>query len=212
MISLSYSRINDYEICPRRFHHKHILRDVPYEESPAMAQGSAVHEAIKDRLHGVPLPEGMPYEYLVQAVEAERGDRTLLCEHQLGMKQDGQPCDFHDPDVYLRGIIDLCITDYQCAWIGDWKTGKVRENPTELKIHAVLLRAAFPSLSSITGNYIWLNEKRVGQAWDLSDTNQTWDWISTLSRHIEANGVWSPNKGPLCAWCPVTREQCEFRR
>lgn len=218
---LSHTNLNDYEICPRRFHHKHILKDCPREEkSKAQLDGTAVHEAFKKRLK---LQEKLSktmegYESIAHNIEELKALRgcTLLVEQKLGVKEDGTACDFFDSAVWLRGVLDVALTDYASAWIGDWKTGKVREDPTELKIFSLLLKAHYPSLKSVTGNYIWLKEMRLGPCHPLSDTEHLWTRIKETAENMKNRLIgslpWPADEGPLCAYCPVSREQCEYKR
>lgn len=213
----SYSFLNDYDNCPRKAHHKYVLRDLPYEKATVkMTWGTTVHKAFEDRIrHGTPLPpEVQPYERFAVQIEAQRErGRIVHAERSLGVRADMSPCDFHADDVFLRGKIDITIErDARAAHIVDWKTGKRREDPGELAINAVLLKALKPTLVSITGLYMWIADDRVGDSHDLSDTDRTWalaaSTMNTIALRMPAGDRgWPPRPNPLCAWCPVVK--CE---
>jgi hypothetical protein len=191
----------------------YIVRDVERETSPAMELGSKVHKAIEDRLgKGVELPpEAAQHEGLMQPIAAFPGEKHY--EWRLGMRLDGTSCDFDDEAAWGRGIIDVALLNGPIALLFDWKTGRVREDPTELQIHAVLLRAHHPELRTVTGRYVWLREGRVGQVHDLSDTVVTLARIRGQMEKFRTNmrtGDWQKRQNVLCGWCPVY--DCEFNQ
>ena len=56
----------------------------------------------------------------------------------LGITEAGDACDFFAKDVWLRGKIDAIVIRQPMAAIFDWKTGKKREDPGELELHAMI--------------------------------------------------------------------------
>jgi hypothetical protein len=91
----------------------------------------------------------------------------------------------------------------------DWKTGKVREDPFELEVQAVLFQAHEPIVEHLYGQYVWLREGRRGKLHDVSDTKRTWARIQALANEIE-NSRYDKTPGPLCNWCPV--KDCEHNK
>jgi hypothetical protein len=58
---LSYSALNAYQVCPRRFYHMYVAKDLSREEkSKEQLAGTAVHEALKLRIR---LNEPLRAEY-----------------------------------------------------------------------------------------------------------------------------------------------------
>jgi hypothetical protein len=212
---LSYSALNDYHVCPRRFWHKWIAKDLSREEkSQAQLDGTEAHEALRKRFAiREPLPDDLiRAEPICAALEALKGEQYT--ELKLGMRQDGKACDFFAEDCWLRGTIDLIIAKDKMAVLFDWKTGKEREDPHELTIQALLLRARWPGLERIRGYYVWLRSMKLGAQHDqIDDTKKTLAGVrrdaESIERRTRAND-WPPDEGPLCGWCPVTREMCEF--
>lgn len=208
----SYTMLRNYENCPRKAHHIHVLKDLPKEDSEAMRWGIAVHKAMEQRInHGTALPKEMEaFEPIVAPVApGARGTAEL----DLGIKEDGSPCGFFDKGVWLRGKLDVVLQAHDRALLLDWKTGKPREEPEELRIQGVLLKAHFPEVRTIKGRYVWLAEKRLGKEHDVSDTAETLESIrrqcSEIVRSHEMKH-WPPKQNPLCGWCPVS--SCEFNR
>jgi hypothetical protein len=167
---------------------------------------------MEDRLkNGTPLPDGMSaYEAFVPP---KSGALRGLVEWWCGMREDGTWCDSRAPDVWGRCKMDFALVDHEAhtACCVDWKTGKVREDPDELEIQALFLKAKYPALERISGWYVWLKETKMGKVHDLSDTVGKLAGVKARVerlRHAQAMDAWSPKQGPLCAWCGV--KTCEF--
>jgi hypothetical protein len=101
----------------------------------------------------------------------------------------------------------------EMAMLIDHKTGKVREDPSELELHALLLATHYPQLTAIKGWYNWLASDRMGSVHDLSDIEATWGRLVYTQTCIEnahqlGANAFPPKQGPLCPYCPVM--QCHF--
>lgn len=209
----SYSFLNKWVICPHQAARKYIVKDLPREpESPEMAWGNAVHSAMEHRLkHKTPLPGNMQ-AYEVWCIGL---DKCIVApEQKLGVTAAGRPCGFFDKDVYLRGKLDapvLLRTDAMALL--DWKTGKRREDPYELAIGALLLKAHQPEINVVVGSYVWLKDNVKGPLHDVSDTERTWSVVQATMDdvgHQMSMGWFKKTPGPLCGWCPVM--DCENNR
>jgi hypothetical protein len=114
-------------------------------------------------------------------------------------------------------VLDVVLTPKNdcpsVALIIDHKTGKTREDPSELEFHATLLKTHHPELIIIKGWYNWLAQCRMGTVHDLSDTTKTFQRLKQTHDRIKyafslGADAFPPRQGPLCGWCPV--KQCEF--
>lgn len=210
---VTYTFHRNYENCPRKAWHINIAKDLPKEDSEAMRWGNQVHKALDERISkGKPLPATMEkYEKF-----CNHGAHVVKTELKLGIRENGRPCGFFDSDVWARGVIDLDIDSWgglQRDVIWDWKTGKKREDPGELELHAVLLKAHKPKVEKIVGYYVWLQEMALGQPHDVSDTERTLSGVRQVRSEIEhafkhGKDAFAPRQNPLCGWCNV--RSCEF--
>lgn len=206
----SFSHLTAYKQCPRKYHHLYVLKDIPFEESPEMTRGKDVHKAMELRINeGKALPQEMQaYEQFIPNGYDIRG------ETKLGILVDGTPCDFFAPAVWGRGVVDCTVrrrVNTTNAMLLDWKTGKRREDPFELAIQAVLVRAANPELQTIIGYYVWLGERSLGMQHDVSATVSCLAHLVELAGNIERSlemDYLPPKQSPLCKWCRV--KNCEF--
>jgi hypothetical protein len=210
---LSYSFLNDFANCHRKAHHKYVLRDLPKRpETPELAEGIRVHEAFERRLNdGVSVKGFTP---AMEALAAPLDAAGAQAEFKLACSVDLKPAAYWGPpDPWLRGKADTLVRKGEAALLVDWKTGKVREDPRELFIQAILVKANFPEVKRLTGAYGWTKENRLGEIYDLSNTDRA--VAGTFATYNEAQQcaateTWKPMPNSLCGWCDVV--SCEFNR
>ena len=215
-VVLSHTSLNDYRTCPKRFFHKHIAKDAKEVKSFQQNTGISVHDALRKRIKlREPLPEEFKdYETVCAEVESIPGVKYV--ELKLGVSKSGHACDFFADEVHFRGALDLAISDAGKVFILDWKTGKPWEDPLELCLQAMLLRARYPDMTAIVGAFYWLREKRMGPVHPrVDDTATTWNDLCQWSDQILCRvkgGDWPADDGPLCGFCPVSKQQCAHKR
>jgi hypothetical protein len=205
----SYTSLNCYaSICPHQYHRRYIAKDIPFKETEAMRYGTEAHSALEYRVSGgKPLPDEMRHWEPLAEPFAKRNAQTEL---KLAVNYEYKPVDFWAKDAFLRGKADVVLRNGTRAHISDWKTGRPREEPFELEVQALLLKALYPELELILGNYIWLKDCSVGKTHDLSDTSRTRNKVATIARAIEQDRTFEKRPGPLCGWCDVL--DCEHNR
>jgi hypothetical protein len=209
----SHSFLSSFAVCEHQAYRRYVTRDVPYEETPALLAGRAAHEALEHRLRdGASLPhDHAAREALCVPIDRFAGEKHF--EWKLGLREDGSPCNFHADDVWGRGTLDVALLNGETAMLLDWKTGKVREDPTELAAHAVLLRAHRPALRRVIGRYVWLRTGMLGVPHDVSDTPLKLASVRQTMEKVKNNmrgGTWQKHENVLCGWCSV--RDCEFNR
>lgn len=210
---LSYTAYSDFKLCPKRFFHKHIARDHPFEESEALVWGRAVHDAFKHRLNKphIPFPVNMTN---FEPIAAELLTFPhLLSEVGMSMTRQGEPRPWNDRNsmVKAKGDIVLFNEPWTTAMFVDIKTGKPREDPTELCFQAVTLKAHYPTLKSIKGAYYWAGEARLGPTYDLGSRllevtdhiKATLDAIEGLQMQTDIRVAFkaTPGRPFPCGWC-----------
>ena len=205
----SHTSLASFELCPKQWHHKYVLKDVPYVESEAMKWGNTVHTALELRVRDKkPLPEEMAkYEKFCRSIEIHKDVRA---EEKLGMGKGGGWTGSFAEDCWFRGKVDVAILADDTAFIIDYKTGKRREDPTELEEHAMLLKASMPDLQSIKGMYLWLQDMKQGTVYTLDPVGTLKRTRATVKRLEEnlAKDFFPAHDNPLCNYCPCTG--CEF--
>jgi len=215
--SWSFSKLKNFETCPRRHYEIDILGRFKEEEkadSP-LAWGMEVHDALAGVLKGTKVlpPTMREYDRWVKRVLS--GPGTLYTEQKYAITESLESTNWRSNTAWYRGVGDFVRVDGPVAMVGDWKTGKVKveEYRPQLHLMAACVFAHFSDVKLVRSEFIWLNE----------DTNTT-DMFSraTIAEHwmelfprINALKVayqksdFPPKPSGLCkSYCPVTT--CPF--
>ena len=210
----SYSKLKNFETCPKRNYHVDIAKDVKEEESEQLAYGNTLHRVIAEAIIGkAALPKGytnlQPWVDKVNAVPA--GSKTkVLVEQQMAITEALGPTTWFGDDVWYRGIGDVVKISGPVALAMDWKTGKILEDGVQLALMAQCIFAHHPQVQKIRTEFIWLKEDATTRA-DFTRADMVAVWNGVLPRvatmkaaHMAMN--FPPRPGRLCRkYCPVTQ-------
>lgn len=212
--SWSYTRLRDWENCARAYEWRHIKRNVE-PETDDLRWGNAVHSALADRAKGVPLPGAMEqFEKYGDAIDrAREAGMTPTAETQYALTRQLKKTEWMAPDVYVRAILDLTLVKDDHALIVDWKTGKKRDDDTQLKLFAGFAFALWP-LRTVETRYVWLKGAPPSvKTYTREDSPWIWSDLLPRAERME-KGIelkqFDPRPSGLCAWCPV--KTCEHNR
>ena len=209
----SFSKIKSFEQCPKKFYHLKVAKDYKEPETEAMLYGTAVHLAAEEYVRdGKPLPpEYMYIKAPIDALCAKQGEK--ICELEMGLTADLEPCGFFDDNCWYRGIADLVIVDREnkLAWVIDYKTGKNTRyaDKGQLELMALCVFKHFPEVETVRGGLLFVvcNEL-IKDTYDLSSAGEMWQkWIADYNRMEIAykNDVWNAHQSGLCKrHCIVT--------
>lgn len=208
----SYSSLTKFENCPRQYYlvkEAGLVKDLPTE---ATEWGTRVHEAMEHRVRDkTPLPEwAAQWETL-----ASKFDRfpTVFCERQIALDRNMQATAFDSPTCWYRGIIDIGVPG-TVAYLGDYKTGKVKQDKDQLRLFAAAFMTLEPQVQRCRCQYLWLKHNKVTEVVvERCGVASVWNEFMSRIRRLEDardKNRWLPNPSGLCGWCPVGREHCEF--
>lgn len=205
----SYSRLKNFESCPKRHYHVDILKDVKEEESESLMWGNEVHKALAERLSkNKPLPPAMSgYEGWCEKILSTPGD--ILVEQKLAITAEFGPCGFFDKNVWFRAVGDVIKIDGPVALIADWKTGKILEDSQQLALSAACVFAHYPQVRRVRSEFIWLRDGATTRA-DFNRDAMVDTWKSLWPRiaaleHAHKTTSYPAKPGPLCRrYCPVS--------
>jgi PD-(D/E)XK nuclease superfamily len=217
---LSYSALKDYDNCPRKFHQTRILKKYKSERTDAIVYGEEMHKVAEEHVaNGAAVPESFKYlEPVLDAVVRKEGDKYP--EYKMAVTHERVPCDWFDPEAWMRGIADLLIIspNKNAALVFDYKTGNhAYADVEQLRLMALLTFAHFPEVNKVNGALLFVLKNRVVKfSLERKDehTERGWgaDAIVGRAARISAsltNDEWQPSHSGLCRYCPVTT--CEFR-
>lgn len=206
----SYSKLKNYNSCPKRHYHVDIAKDYKEEESEILRWGNMVHDGLASRLgpKKIPLPDNMTsFEEWAQRIESIPGE--LHTELKLAMREDFTGCGFFDRGVWLRGVCDVLVASGPVAYAGDWKLGKIIEDSVQLGLMAACVFANYPAIQAIRTEFIWLKDDATTRADFKRDDmaglwNQVLPQVAVLKSANETM-TYPPKPSGLCRrYCSVT--------
>jgi CRISPR/Cas system-associated exonuclease Cas4 (RecB family) len=156
----SFSKIKSFEQCPKKFYHLKVAKSYKEPETEAMLYGTAVHLAAEEYIRdGTPLPEKYAYcKDVLDALNNIEGEK--LCELEMGLTENLEPCGFRDDNVWWRGIADLVILNKRTktAYVVDYKTSKNTRyaDKGQLELMALSMFKLYPDLESVKGGLLFV--------------------------------------------------------
>lgn len=204
----SYSRLKNFEVCPKRHYHCDIAKDWVEEESEQLQFGNKLHEALAARIgKGTELPKPFA-EYEEWCAKVLTGPGKILVEQKYAITRAFGPTTYFAKDVWYRGIADVVKINGPVALAIDWKTGKILEDSVQLTLMAACLFAHFPELQHVRCEFVWLAHDATTRI-DISRDDLPAFWTKNMPR-IEAlerahtMTEYPAKPGNLCRkWCPV---------
>jgi hypothetical protein len=206
----SFSALTEFENCPKKYFHLKVAKDVKDEDNQWSGEGKQVHDALFHRvIDGTPLPLATRHLEAI-AVKFADAEGDKYGEMKFALTRDFEPTEFFAHDVYIRAIIDLLIVRGTHAIIIDWKTGKVKDDFTQIKMSAAVLSRFMPELQTFTVAYVWLKAKNVSQQ-NITKQELVGVWSDLIPRAGKIESAlkttsFSAKPSGLCKYCPV--KQC----
>jgi PD-(D/E)XK nuclease superfamily len=207
----SYSKLKNFESCPKRYYNVDVAKVVKEEESEQLQYGNMLHKSLAEAISGkTPLPKAFTHlQGWVDKVQRSPTERPrLLVEQQLAIDVNFGPTEWFSKTAWYRGIADVIKVMGPVAVVLDWKTGKILEDGVQLALMAQCVFAHHPDIQKIRTEFVWLKEDATTRA-DFTRDDMVKVWAGVMPRvqtlenaHKSAN--FPPKPGYLCRkWCPV---------
>jgi len=208
-IAWSHSALNSYENCAYKHYVTRIAKTIKDVFGPEAQEGTKIHERLENRLlKGVPLSGLMKeYEDLCRAIEKAAGELHPECKFTL--TREMKPTTYYGKNAWFRGIIDVLKVNGKSAWIGDWKTGKVKNDYDQLELFAGVVFIFYPEVMEVKANYIWTKTRELSptQVYTRDMLHEIWGKYIPRAMALEqaaAEGKWPTNVTGLCkSYCVV---------
>lgn len=207
LVAWSYSRLESSETCARKFWHLSIKKDVIDPPNDKTQYGTDMHQAFASYLKkGQALPLAMRHHTpMLAKFRAAPGEHVI--EQQIAINANYQQVGWFDKDVYCRVISDLTIMQAPAAIMVDWKSGKLKDDFTQLRVAAAVMFLIAPELERISMSYVWTQSKQVTT--DRMTRDETTDvWAALHPRLVRYQNMFNLQEFPAtpgihCKWCPV---------
>lgn len=210
MLKLSYSSISNYLQCPRKF--KEVNVDYRFKDSSFAAhKGEDVHKKIEEYIIGIsdtpPIENHAVIENLRVTYKNLPAGYGIGVEEMFAVDINGKSVAYKSPDAVLRGKIDAYVITPDRMIVFDWKTGKRRDNRMQATAYDILAGHLMDGQRDFVFDY--LKEGR-DPAIKVSkeDRDNFWKIINTIENATE----FPERPSPLCAWCPVPKAFCKFKK
>ena len=220
LMPLSFSRLSTFENCPAQFDYLYVSKRVQNMSNEASEYGDRVHKVLEaygllgsDEERAVMRAEAALEEkttlskwaHIVDKILARPGQK--LFEHQMAVNRQLQPVDWFAKDVWIRSIADVLVINGDTAYCLDYKTGKVKDNPTQLQLFAAMVMWLYPQVNTVKTSFIWLKFD------DVTNAKYERRFLDSLWRALEPRfdkvqevidlGVFDTKPSGLCPWCPA---------
>lgn len=211
----SPSSVNTFETCPRQYAHRYLIKDLQYVESPEQKAGNQFHRAaeLRVKFHVKMDPE---YAHLEPTFNVIDTWTDVDVEVRSAVNKDWQKCDWRYRLV--GGLIDLraYFEQKKRALVIDWKTGKPRDDHTQLMINAVTTFADLPAAEEVQVAFCYTKTMELSAPITFSRASEP-KLRAALSGKLQKikvaheHAMFPPKPSGLCkGWCDV--KDCEFNK
>lgn len=204
-LTWSYSSIKTYEQCPKKYYHLKIAKDAKDDQNAEhLIYGKRFHEAAEFYVKGTaPLPPEFNFaKSTLDNLKNRPGEK--LCEYEMGLTANLEPCGFHADDMWWHGIADLIILEGDTARILDYKTSKSAKyaDTGQLELMSLAVFKHFPQIKKVKAGLLFVISKDFVKAnYNVEDVPKLWEkWLrlyGSLQFSYE-NNRWNPKTSGLC--------------
>lgn len=220
VMPLSFSRLSTFEQCPAQFDYLYVSKRVQSISSEAADYGDRVHKTLEaygrckteEERAVMRATESLEEKQtlgtwgdLVDMVLSKPGEKYF--EHQMAVNRQLQPVDWFAKDVWIRSIADVLVVNGDTAYCIDYKTGKVKDNPTQLQLFAAMVMWLFPEVNKVKTSFVWLRFNETTNAvYERRFLDALWRALEprfTKVQEVIELGVFDTKPSGLCPWCPA---------
>ena len=164
----SPSKLATFETCPMKYAAEYVYKTVPYQETVHTIWGNRVHKEAELFFKGTPGTDAeafapvKPYCDLLGKLPGKR-----LVEYRIGFDANWKPIavppenkPWEWGNTVGRMAVDLAIVDGTTLRGFDWKTGKQKDDNTQLQINTLCLAMLHPEVQEFDLRYVWLKDKK----------------------------------------------------
>lgn len=210
----SYSSLTAYETCPRRFFLTRVSKQVSEPQTDATRHGNEVHSALEKYVGGTAklADKYEGYRAVADKLKAAPGEKKL--EYKFGLTKALRPTTFFGGDVWLRGVLDVCVLQEKTAIVLDYKTGKRKIDADQLRLFAGSALALWPWMEQVKTGYIWLQTGQMDtEVFTQDDKPVIFQEFAARVHRMETSEKkddWPARPSGLCkSWCPVGKALCD---
>lgn len=207
----SYSKLKNFESCPRKYKSVDVDK-LHVESTQELTRGEQLHEAMYERVaHGTKLPPQFSYmeRWARKLTTTIDPAEEIHCELKLALDANHNPSAFMGKTVWCRSRIDYLKIVPRQAHIVDYKTGRPRQDDTQLALSAAMVFCHYPEINQIRTEFIWTEYSDTDhRIFDRKELPNIWlELLPRVSKLKEAHDhdQYPATPNGLCyKYCPVS--------
>lgn len=216
----SYSRYNDYQLCPFKAKCKYVLK-IKEPGSQAMDRGSEIHKKAEDYLKGV--AKKLPTELKSLEVEYKALKKTKPeVEMEVAFTNAWQKTDwFNWQNAWCRVKIDALtppIVENPVVFVKDHKTGKLKEHgeyEEQLELYGLTGLLLYPIAEKAKPSLLFVDHgvEVPGEEYPRKDVEKLKKKWEIRVTPMLKDTRFKPTPGNYCKWCHFRKSNggpCEF--
>jgi CRISPR/Cas system-associated exonuclease Cas4 (RecB family) len=223
MTTYSYSKIDVYCKCPRRFKFKYIQRIKKDDDNPIFEKGHYIHYMLEHYPNPPPEPFKFKFssleminsfkEIVMNRLKVDPELRTILRSYRIRSEQvfyldrDLRPS-VDKENALVTGIIDyIGIVNGELTFI-DWKSGlTMKSNIEQVQFYAIWGFKAFPNFDTIK-TILWYveNGEKIEFVLHRDDMDIIESNLINKIDEIEKDTTFKARPARHCDWCPYQNE------
>lgn len=157
----SPSKLSCFEICPEKYAAEYVYKTLPYQATAATIWGKRLHKAAEIFLKKKAVEDEEafkvvePYVRLVSKIPGYR-----YVEYKMAVNRDWEQCAWSEG--VGRMVLDFGASPAARTFLAlDWKSGKMKDDPTQMQIYAVVLAKRLPFIDEFDMRYVGLKTKQI---------------------------------------------------
>ncbi len=228
-IAWSWTRLDTFEQCPRKFQGSYITKEFPKPDFDAehFRKGRAIHKVLENYMlngEAIPCPIvsgsdtwNIDLRFLHQLLNTMHEADSKHIEQKVCFDIKLNKVDWYSKKAWCRVIMDAMVIVGDYALIIDWKSGKVNRYSDQLKLFAAAAFQMFPEVNRVLTAYVWCehpNDKPVWAEYSRDKKDFLWEEFADRAELIQManeSGNWPAKKNRFCGWCDATESMCEFK-
>lgn len=226
----SYSKINTWLQCPRKFKYQYVDKIGTFESNIALDRGKFIHCLLEFNGDLNQVKNSGDYKKVLKSGIMSKDDykdciqiyrnfksskiglwidskEQMFNELPIGMDKFLNIREYSNPENIFRGYIDKVIRDHNTLILIDYKTGKYKEdmNWDQLLYYGIALFSQMPFDNILLMN-VFVEHLRFNKTLlKREDIKKYQKVLLTNIKNVEDDTIYDKNETALCNWCPFQK-------
>ena len=205
--SWSYSSLAEFEICPMKMAAQRFYKTVKQQDTEATIWGKRVHTAAEQAMKHQHIEDTEAFKVVepwINVLWKHPGARFI---EEMFCLNDWKLVDGRE-NAECTAFVDLGLMHKDKLDIYDYKTGRMKDDITQLKFYCLLFALKHPHLQKFNAKYIWLKENRTtGFEMERKDLVPVFaelkERVARMKQAYDTENFVAKRNGLCRKWCAV---------